>query len=440
MVSGFNKMQYAPGERQVEKWAARYPAADLVFVAGLCETGRGKQGVIVVDCDDETAVSRASKLFGETPGRVRTRRGEHRYFRDDGANLGTLSSLRAYGLNIDLKHGQHGAAIVAAPPSPHEKDRDFRYTWASCGPDVLKALPPFRASGLFDFLEKSRPAANLAQLTANRAKAPFNARADSRGLWLNDQLVKHGPFFDGEAAELLNSVLDKARQLNESLAELGFEPLGDSEVLRRSKQIVQDIENGKIERRLARRATCTSDADEIRFLCSLANGADAFALLQLFRSEHAGKISRGETFAICIGAMARSRVMGSWSERKYREARDVLLQEGFIREIWPARWKRAAEYTLERRILTPSLAIAPLAGTTPGGGRQGRYIGEQNARAVSVSQRQPWEAEGVSKSTYYRRRRKAKAATLANPQQQHDRVAPRAPLKKSAYTSERTAA
>jgi hypothetical protein len=432
---GFNKWRYPPGEKTVEQWARRAPDADIVIVAGLCETGKGHRGVIVVDCDDETAVSRASELFGETPGRVRTRRGEHRYFRADGADLGTLSSLRAYGLEIDLKHGQHGAAIVAAPPSPHEKDRGFCYTWEHCGPDVLKALPPFRAAGLSAFLEKQKP--------TETAKPAFLGKERSRRLWLNRQLAKHAGFFDGEDAELLNSVLDKARQFNQSLAELGIEPLDDKEVMRVSRQIAKDVQNGKLVRCLGRRATSISDADETRLLGSHQNGPDAFIMLQLFRQEHEARCKRGETFAICIKAMVESGVLAAWGRYRYRQARDLLLQWGFIREVSPAQFRKAAQYELVPRVQTPSLATAPHAGTAPEGlplrraGRQESSIGANPCAPVSVSRAKPWAAAGVSKSTYYRRK-KAKAAALADQQQHHYRAVPR--VQKCARTTERKAA
>lgn len=398
MVSGFNKMRYAPGEQQVERWAAANPNADLVFIAGLSRSGAGRQGIIGVDCDDAEAIGWASCLFGETPGKVRTRRGEHHLFNADGVDLGTLSSLRKYGVNVDLKHGRAGAAILAAPPSPHEKEPGFRYSWKGCDPYVLRHLPPFPAAKLFAFLEKQKPTA--------LAKPRFDARGDSRGLWLNDQLVKHGPFFDGTGGELLNSALDKAHQLNESLAGLGLEPLDDSEVVRRSRQVVNDIENGKIERRLGRRATCTSDADEVRHLCSLPNGTDAFALLQLLRAEHAGKSHRGETFAICVNAMAQSGVLSSWGVHKYRKARDVLLGEGFIREVSPAQYRQAAQFELLARILTPSLASVPLSGTVPGGGR----VDTLCSISESQSHGAPWVAEGIGRATWYRRKAKAGAS------------------------------
>jgi hypothetical protein len=54
---GFNKWKYAPGEKTVGEWAQKQPSADIVYVPGLCSTGRGRKGVIVVDCDDAEQAS-----------------------------------------------------------------------------------------------------------------------------------------------------------------------------------------------------------------------------------------------------------------------------------------------------------------------------------------------------------------------------------------------
>ena len=180
---GFNTWKAAPGPDIVSRWAKQDPAADIVYVPGLCQTGRGKRGVIVVDPDDDQAIEQAEEIFGPTPGKVRTRRGAHRLFDRAGIDLGNLTSLRPYGLNIDLKHGQRGAGIAAAPPSPHEKDRSFRYAWDSCDHTVIRDLPPFPIQALQKFLDKSP--------TPTKASGPGDEprlRRDSRKLGINDFL------------------------------------------------------------------------------------------------------------------------------------------------------------------------------------------------------------------------------------------------------------
>lgn len=57
----------------------------------------------------------------------------------------------------------------------------------------------------------------------------------------------------------------------------------------------------------------------------------------------AGALSFHQTIVgAAIKAMVESNVRGRWSARKYREARDLLLEAGFIREVTPAMATRPA--------------------------------------------------------------------------------------------------
>jgi hypothetical protein len=152
-VNGFNTWKHAPGPETISRWAKLKPDADILYVPGLCQTPKG-HGIIIVDPDDEVAIGQAEELFGDTPAKIRTRRGQHRGFAAAGVDLGELTSLRRYGLNIDLKHGQRGAGIVVGPPSAHEKDRSFRYAWDGCDETVIRHLPPFPEGKLKAFLNK----------------------------------------------------------------------------------------------------------------------------------------------------------------------------------------------------------------------------------------------------------------------------------------------
>lgn len=184
---GFNRWPVRPSERTVVEWAERPSADDIVFVAGLC----GDNGIVAVDCDDADAIGQGEKLFGPTPGTVSTRRGEHCYYRADGQDLGKLSNLRPYGLNIDLKHGNGGAAIIAAPPTVHKKDAAFHYDWINCGPDVIRDFPPFSDKLLRDFLDKramSKAASGKQKGKSTEFSEEF--RDGSRKQELNDYLVR----------------------------------------------------------------------------------------------------------------------------------------------------------------------------------------------------------------------------------------------------------
>jgi hypothetical protein len=86
---------------------------------------------------------------------------------------------------------------------------------------------------------------------------------------------------------------------------------------------------------------------EIRIL---APHGKAFALLQLFRKNHAGG-----PFMIQPEKMAQQVYSGTtWTIKNYREARDVLLREGFIaiHERHPRSRIKATKYALAVRPLT----------------------------------------------------------------------------------------
>ncbi|WP_127079647.1 bifunctional DNA primase/polymerase [Rhodomicrobium lacus] len=345
LKGGFPTMRAAPGASTVDAWARETPDADIVFVAGLCSTRRGRKSIVVVDADDEDACGQAVEIFGETPGVAKTRRGRHFFYDGHGVDLGAVSSLRAQRFNIDMKHGRSGAAIVAAAPSPHEKQRDFRYAWEGCDASVLGELPPFPVDRLNRLLERTQDDQRKTRRSA--------FRQGSRGLGLNDYLVKNAWAFDPDRP--LDNALELARQFNDDLIERGMEPLDEAELVTRTQAVVRDFEAGKIERRHGRRASCTSDAAEIRYFATLDHGVDALALLLLLRSEHGARCAQGETFRLLIKSMVDARVMGSWAARKYREARDLLLAEEFIREVKLATKGAPAEYSLAERSFVPSL-------------------------------------------------------------------------------------
>jgi hypothetical protein len=364
LMSGFDRWSNAPQIGVVAKWAADRPDADIAYVPGISKAERGGHGLVVVDADDAEACDRIVELFGDTPGKVKTRRGAHFIFRDSGTSLGKLTSLKSFGINADLKHGN---SIVIAPPSRHAEERDFTYSWIECNASVIHDLPPFDAHALQKLTDGARGSETLPNATktapapgawgtaATLGKAfPHLFRDGSRKLGLNDHLAAHAWAFSDDT----DACLDVAHTWNRTLADHGIEPLSPEKVVRVCNSIMRDIAAGKLVKFQRQRAIAMTDGDEIRALMALApNGAEAFSLLQLLRVEHGARCKRGETFSLVVESMVRDRVMGKWSARRYREARDVLLQAGLIREVREARHMVAAEYTLADRVLTPSIAV-----------------------------------------------------------------------------------
>lgn len=135
-----------PTPRFLARKPERFDGLDLVAVPGLTAMWylNRQWRLIVLDGDDEQALAWIDHHFGWTPGRVKTRRGGHRYWllpAEIELPVG-LTNLRHLGHNVDIKHGSRGA-IVVLPPSRHPEDRSFQYQWDGCDETVLERLPPF---------------------------------------------------------------------------------------------------------------------------------------------------------------------------------------------------------------------------------------------------------------------------------------------------------
>jgi Bifunctional DNA primase/polymerase, N-terminal len=346
MRKGFSTWRYAPGPSAVAKWAKKDPCADIVYVPGLSKAKRGGNGLIVVDADDAEACNRVIETFGDTAGKVKTRRGEHFLYRDHGGSLGNLSSLKKLGINADVKHGQNGAGIVCAPPSIHEKDPSFAYAWDGCDATVIRDLPVFPISALQALIDRAGPGSKSVPNITTTAPAPRppvrdGFREESRGLGLNDALCEQVWAVNTEG-----ELLDVAREIN-----LGFPvPLDDAEVISRTHAVWNDRVEGILQNWRGRKATARPCRDELRMLSALgSNGGDAAMLLMLLRAEHTARVRRGESFAINPKAMAERRSL-QWTPRRFRGARDALLRGGFITVAEPCKNSRngrvSAQYTL----------------------------------------------------------------------------------------------
>lgn len=326
--AGFSKWRCAPSLGVVEQWAEQEPAADIVIVPGLSRTPDGRQ-IVTLDADDAAASEWVTETFGATPGRTRTRKGAHHHYSYDGPALGRLHGLRAFGRNVDVKHGQGQAGIVVAPPSRHEDDCGFRYEWDGCDASVIGHLPRLDPKQLERFAH--RPDAEKARarvvvrphvscdniLTAPPVRSQQGFRDGSRGLALNDHLCKHVGWCSD-----LDDLLDVAETWHSQHVDAGMEALDSAEIVDRTRQVWRDAQAGKLGR--------STDAHR-----ELSLGENATKLLQVLRVMHP---TGRDAFAIAPDGMARARVIGRWSPARYRSARDELLKAGFVRLV------RAAEF------------------------------------------------------------------------------------------------
>src|SRR5262245_41988195 len=181
---GYRNWQFAPAITTVAEWAEKNPNADIVYVPSLSRAKRGGSGIVVVDADDELASHQVLETFGDTPGKVRTRRGRHFQYRDTGFDFGKLTSLKELGINADIKHGN---SIVVGPWSRHAEDKAFVYSWDGCDETVIGDLPPFKGQALQQMLDK--PKSTQPGPVKPQGGGDLGLRDGSRKLWLNDRLV-----------------------------------------------------------------------------------------------------------------------------------------------------------------------------------------------------------------------------------------------------------
>jgi hypothetical protein len=377
---GFTTWKSAPGMATVSKWAEKDPTADMVYVPGLSRAHRRGDPIIVVDGDDAEATERVEKLFGKTPGMVKTRRGKHFLYRDPGSSLGKISSLKPFGLNADLKHGR---SIVACPPSIHE-DGKHVYQFDGCDETVIRDLPVFNGRALQALIDASqsltcnshpnvtetapRPGvggglgdyATQTELRNTRAsgRGVGELRDGSRGQWLNDRLCAHVAHCD-----TLDDLIDVARTKAQALVDAGYPPLSDEEISARAAQVWKDMEAGHIEAWHKGSSVARTDDIEIQALAlSGKHGGDALMLLMKLRNAHQARVLRGETFALNVAAMVEQGTLPGWSRERYENTIGVLLALGFVRRVSQCRRGRfgrvAAQYTLAARVSTqPKLLI-----------------------------------------------------------------------------------
>jgi hypothetical protein len=302
-VAQFNKWSRAPGARTVAKWAESHPTANIGIIPGL-------SNLWVADADSRDEVSEVEDLLGETGLRVKTNRGAHLYYAKPCERF--PSSLRKFGLNVDLKAGN---SIVIAPPSRHESGA--RYQIEKGDWSALKDLPRPNTERLRKLLSGQQ-----VSLAPHRADN-LPMRDNSRGLALNDRLCAHA-----WAVDTFEELLDVAQTLNAKFPE----PLDSDEVVWRTRDVWKDLEGGKLERRVGRPSRGRTERKKL-FQLDTKLGGDAYALLEELKDSHAARCRRGETFSITPKAMASKQVIPGWGRTRYEKNRDLLLKAGCIEKV-----------------------------------------------------------------------------------------------------------
>jgi hypothetical protein len=100
---------------------------------------------------------------------------------------------------------------------------------------------------------------------------------------------------------------------------------------KRAGQVWRDVEVGKLEMWVGRKAVAHTREAEIKQLAAAGrNGGDALMLLMLLQTAHGARCSRRETFHICTRAMEDAQTLPGWNRKRYAAARDLLLETGHI--------------------------------------------------------------------------------------------------------------
>jgi hypothetical protein len=322
-IKNYGEWKAPPSAKTIAALAAKFPDANVGYVAGPSK-------LVVVDVDNVEDAAKCRKVFGDTAVSVRTRRGEHLFYKQPSGWTPRNANLRKLlGLNADLKAGR---GILVAPAS-HFVDNSGYYQWSGHGLDGLRGarrdLPEFP----FDKLERAADTA-----------APWRVRLrdGSRKQGLNDYLCSQVAYCDD-----FDSLVDVASTWNADLPE----PLPDDVVMARAGTAWKHWAAGQLEPQFRQKATAKTSRLELTSLLALSrHGADAFALLMLLRAEHSARCRRGESFAISARRMAATQVLPGWTRDRIARARDLLLQAGKIIcvanfEVTPA-GRRAAQYVL----------------------------------------------------------------------------------------------
>lgn len=270
--------------------------------SNLASTTGGVTGRLVVDIDspDPRDHAEAVARFGDSPVKVATPSGGlHLWFSSPG---GVPNAQKIDGTPVDIR-GDGG--IVVLPPSVRQGRGEYRFTegdWAA-----LLRLPQPRPGSL------PSPAAKAPRKALGASLAsPDAVQRGQRNRALYDHLRAFAASCDDEV-----EIAAEALRWNAELPE----PLPVNEALKVAGSVSRYKATGSLmvpggQAMVAIRATA------IREL-----GPDELFLLMLLQSEHQGTRNQ---FVIAAKAMAESL---AWGERRLRNARQQLLDRGFLVQV-----------------------------------------------------------------------------------------------------------
>ncbi len=267
-------------------------------------------GLTEIDVDGvgDAWLALALEQFGETPIKIRTASGKAKlWYRHNGEGR----HIRPFnGQPIDVL----GSGFSIAPPSRRE-DLSSAYRFLSGSLDDVPALPSIRA-----------PREGFVRIPEAVQKGGRND-----ALWR--YCMAQARHCDDEAA-----LVDVAA----TWADAFPDPLTAAEIERCAKSAWKYEASGR--NYLGLRKPQVMEGDKI--MDDLLDQPEAFTLLQMFQRWHSNR----QSFAIAPTAMSAA---GSppWPRRRIENARDVLLQRGFVEELAaPIRGRKSGLYRLSDQI------------------------------------------------------------------------------------------
>lgn len=301
LVHGWSVWKKPPGATFIIKMVAQHPDANIGISCGPSH-------VTVIDIDNPLLLDLMIERFGDTPLKTHTPRGGiHLWYRSSGE--GCLHQLREEGFAVDIK-GISG--LIVAPPSirwdGEYAGRPYEFMPSSSWND-LACLPTIHPDAL-----NARATATADNLVRLRA-----IHEGVRNKMLFAMLLRHARGCDDvealhDAAQTINADFDP--------------PLGDREVLKTVLSAWKYEAGG--QNWAGKEPRVYTLKSEWERLVAHPNGGEASFLCQHLRFCHWAH----DTFAISPKAMAGAESIPGWTDpRKYRRARDALIELGILEEV-----------------------------------------------------------------------------------------------------------
>ncbi len=302
-------------------------------------------GLVVIDVDTKTGETMAycEQRFPPSPFTVKTRKGEHRYYRSGDKPPGNIVTDT---MRIDIKHGKNMFVVGPGSVRPDTGD-EYRMDGEPLPP--IHELPVFR-----DFGDRSTPPADKikASRPANDSQVDQKVSAPSV-VGLDGKGVPAGERFDhlklvarrfAQHADSEASLLEDLRNYAKGAFE-NFDSFPERKF--------HDVAKWNWEKRTTNSHWRGANAPihvlphELELLDRHRNGAAALRLLVELRRMHSAQV--GKTFAIDGESMAEEGALSCWGRSKIYACKDTLVDCGLIRVVrFARRVKDHHDYQLVR--------------------------------------------------------------------------------------------